>query len=90
MHSGMIGKIEKAHRYAQERERFHFRELSVMVHGNNDDHEVILRDGRWQCACDFFIHNAACAHSMALEALLDGMLPASATQLPAQPLAHAS
>ncbi|MEX2229593.1 MAG: hypothetical protein WEB13_08160 [Dehalococcoidia bacterium] len=90
MHSGMIGKIEKAHRYARERERFHFRELSVIVHGNNGDHEVVLRDGRWQCACDFFTHNGACAHSMALEALLEGMIPSSATELPAQSLARAS
>ncbi len=29
MDSGMIGKIEKAKRYAQERERFHFEALTV-------------------------------------------------------------
>jgi hypothetical protein len=75
MHSGMIGKIEKAHRYAQERERFEFHELSVTIHGNNDDHQVVLRDGRWHCACDFFDHNGTCAHTMALEVMLDGMVP---------------
>ncbi|MBM3139743.1 MAG: hypothetical protein FJZ92_05870 [Chloroflexi bacterium] len=87
MHSGMIGKIEKGHRYAQERERFHFRELSVTVHGNNDDHDVVLRDGHWNCACDFFAHNGACAHTIALETLLDGMLPATARELTAPRLA---
>jgi len=90
MHSGMIGKIEKAHLYAQQRERFMFGELSVTVHGNNDDHEVILHDGHWRCACDFFEHNGACAHTMALEALLDGMLPASARELPVPHMAEAS
>jgi uncharacterized protein YxjI len=80
MHSGMIGKIEKAHRYAQERERFEFHELAVTVHGNNGDHEVVLRDGRWQCACDFFEHNGACAHTMALEVMLDGMVPRAVTE----------
>ena len=90
MHSGMIGKIEKAHRYAQERERFHFHELSVTVHGNNDDHEVVLREGQWHCACDFFVHNGACAHTMALESLLAGMLPASVAELPVPSLVRAS
>jgi hypothetical protein len=83
MHSGMIGKIEKAHQYAQERERFFFHDLSVTVHGNNGDHEIALTDGHWRCTCDFFAHNAACAHSIALETLLDGMLPASARELAA-------
>ena len=35
-----------------------------------------LDDGRWSCGCDFFSHNGACAHTMALELLLQGMLPA--------------
>ncbi len=90
MHSGMIGKIEKAHRYAEERERFHIQDLSVTVHGNNDDHAVTLHDGRWRCACDFFVHNGACAHTMALEEVLDGMLPASARELPEPRLVEAS
>ena len=90
MHSGMIGKIEKAHHYAAERDRFSIRELSVTVHGNNDDHVVALHDGHWQCGCDFFTHNGACAHTMALEELLDGMLPASARELPTPRMAEVS
>ena len=56
MHSGMIGKIDKAHRYAAERDRFHFEDLTVTIHGNNDDHAVSLHDGEWRCECDFFAH----------------------------------
>ena len=33
MQSSMIGKIEKAHRYAEERSRFDFHSLVVTVHG---------------------------------------------------------
>jgi hypothetical protein len=74
MHSGMIGKIEKAHRYAEERGRFDVQALAVTVHGNNGDHRVVFGEGQWRCECDFFLHNAQCAHTMALELILDGML----------------
>ncbi len=74
MHSGMIGKIDKAHRYAAERDRFRFEDFTVTIHGNNDDHAVSLHDGEWRCECDFFSHEGTCAHTMALEVLLDGMV----------------
>jgi len=67
MRSGMIGKIEKAHRYAMEPERFRVQRMEVCVSGDNGDHVVTLEGGRWRCPCDFFRHNEACAHSMALE-----------------------
>ena len=75
MHSGMIGKIDKAHRYAAERDRFQFKDLEVTIHGNNDDHAVTLHEGAWRCECDFFARESTCAHTMALEVLLEGMVP---------------
>lgn len=76
MHSGMIGKIEKARRYAEDRSRFDVEALRVRVRGNNGDHEVVLHDGAWTCECDFFALEQACAHTMALEVLFDGMVTA--------------
>jgi len=73
----MIGKIEKARRYAEDRSRFDVQELRVSVHGNNGDHQVTLEGGTWRCECDFFQHEGACAHTMALEVLLDGMVARS-------------
>ncbi|MEX2374785.1 MAG: hypothetical protein WD942_04255 [Dehalococcoidia bacterium] len=78
MHSGMIGKIEKAHRYAEERERFEVEQISVTIHGNNGDHRVAYADGNWHCECDFFQHEQTCAHTMAMELLLDGMVKSHA------------
>lgn len=75
MDSGLIGKVEKAHRYAGERERFSFDALRVEVRGDNDSHTVTLQDGAWSCGCDFFSHHHVCAHSMALERMLEGMVP---------------
>ncbi len=80
MNSGMIGKIEKAHRYAAQRQRFAFERIAVTVHGDNDEHTVSLDGSVWQCSCDFFAHHATCAHTMALELLLDEMLPQPAQQ----------
>ena len=76
MHSGMIGKVEKAHRYSEQRERFTVGRLSVTVRGDNADHLVTLHDEAWQCECEFFGHHLTCAHTMALELVFEGMLPA--------------
>ena len=61
MNSGLIGKIEKAKRYAEERTRIHVSGLKVDFDGEN-----------------FFVGWGACAHTMALERILEGMLPKSA------------
>jgi hypothetical protein len=77
MDSGMIGKREKAKRYAEERGRFHFSAFTVSVDGENDSHEVGFEDGRWQCDCGFFSTRGHCSHTMALEIILEGMLAQS-------------
>jgi hypothetical protein len=78
VNSSVIGKIEKAKRYASERNRMRFTSLSVDFHGENDDHKVSFAEGKWSCSCDFFAGYGACAHTMALERVLDSMLPAPA------------
>lgn len=83
LNSGMIGKIEKAHRYAEERNRFRFSGLAVTIHGDNDDHEVRFEGGALACGCDFFGRERVCAHTMAVERLLSGMLPQQATTVAA-------
>ena len=45
MDYSLIGKIEKAKRYAQERERFEFHSFTVTVKGDNNSHEVIYAEG---------------------------------------------
>jgi hypothetical protein len=74
MDYGMIGKIEKAKRYAQERERFRFSTFSVTVDGANNPHTVTFDNGDWQCDCDFFRSRGRCSHTMALEFILEGMI----------------
>jgi hypothetical protein len=78
LNSSLIGKIEKARRYAKEPERFRIESISVRVTGDNNTHDVSLRDGRWACSCDFFGSWGVCSHTMAIERVLDGMLPKEA------------
>lgn len=73
----MIGKIEKAKRYAQERNRFRFEAFSVDIIGENNSHTVKFENTEWHCDCDFFQTRNVCTHTMALEELLKGMLPVS-------------
>jgi hypothetical protein len=75
MDSGMIGKIEKAKRYAQERNRVRFESFTVTFDGQNNPHTVHMQNGVWLCDCDFFKSRGRCSHSMALEIILEGMLP---------------
>ena len=78
MQSSLIGKIEKAKRYAQEKERITFSELSVKFHGENDDYNIGYKDGKWHCSCSFFASWGLCSHTMALERILGNMLPEEA------------
>ncbi len=79
MNYSLIGKIEKARRYAEERDRrVRFHSFAVSVIGENDAHEVRLADGRLTCACDFYAGWGVCSHTMALERVLGPMLPKEA------------
>jgi hypothetical protein len=76
MDSGMIGKIDKAKRYSQERHRFHFKNFTVTMDGENNSHTVNYENNQWHCDCDFFRSRGRCSHTMALEFILDGMIKA--------------
>ncbi|GAB4470627.1 MAG: hypothetical protein Kow00124_06940 [Anaerolineae bacterium] len=75
MDYGLIGKIEKAKRYAEERDRIKFQEFRVLFDGDNNPHTVTFSRGTWQCDCDFFQSRGHCSHTMALERILERMLP---------------
>jgi hypothetical protein len=78
MQSSLIGKIEKARRYAQEPDRVTFNELSVKFRGENSEYQTSYKDGKWHCTCGFFSKWGACSHTMAMEKILAGMLPPEA------------
>jgi len=75
MDYGMIGKIEKAKRYAEERDRIHFESFTVTFNGENNPHAIQLNNGVWNCDCDFFQTRGRCSHTMTLEIILEDMIP---------------
>ena len=77
MHSSMIGKIEKAHRYAREPQRVHLAAMTAKFDGDNDIYTIELKDGEWHCSCHTFESHAVgdtCAHVMALQEMMKMML----------------
>ena len=80
MDYGMIGKIQKAKRYAEERDRIHFQSFSVSLDGENNAHTVHYENGKWDCDCDFFRTRGRCSHTMALEIILEKMIPIAEAQ----------
>jgi len=82
MQSSLIGKIEKAKRYAQEPERVTFSELSVKFRGENNNYITEYKEGKWHCSCHFFSSWGVCSHTMALERILGNMLPKEALTSP--------
>jgi hypothetical protein len=73
MDYSMIGKIEKAKRYDQERGPFEFHSFKVTVKGDNNAHVVDYADGIWKCDCEYFQTRGRCVHTMSLETILDRM-----------------
>lgn len=74
MHSSLIGKIEKARRYAQQPERVRFNALDLTFHGEHDEYHVTLQGDAWQCSCHFFGSFGTCSHVMAMQRIFEVML----------------
>lgn len=77
MDSSFIGKIDKARRYAEEKERVSIQRFSATFHGNHNSYAVEFDSGAWRCECAFFLNRGVCSHTMALQRMLDEMLARS-------------
>lgn len=88
MQSSIIGKIEKAKRYAQEPDRVTFSDFRARFRGEHNTYDLSYRDGKWHCSCFFFSRWQLCSHTMALQRILFQMLPKEAlvtTKVPEEP-----
>lgn len=70
----MIGKVEKAKLYAEERERVTFNSFAAVFRGDNNTYEISLSAEGWNCACPGHRDHGMCPHIMTLERVLDKML----------------
>ena len=77
--SGTISKIQKARKYAEERdERIRFSSFTIEIEGENNRHTTKFDRGTWACDCEFFHTHSHCSHTMAMERVLGAMLPVAA------------
>ena len=83
MQSSLISKVQKAHQYANEPHRLRFESLQVRFMGDNNEHIIRLTDGQWHCDCEFFMVWQTCSHTMALEKVLEGMVPSASAPVDA-------
>lgn len=74
MDYAMIGKVEKAKFYAQERERVTFNSFTAVFRGDNDTYEISLSAEGWHCSCPGYHDHGMCPHIMTMERMLGDML----------------
>ena len=82
MRSSLIGKIEKAKRYAQEPSRVKISSFTADFQGEHNSYKLSYAEGKWQCSCYFFSQWGICSHIMALQQTLGNMLPKEAVTSP--------
>ena len=75
MQSSLIGKVEKARRYALEKNRVSFSTFTASFKGDHDSYSVAYDQGKWRCTCHSFAQFGLCSHTMALQKILEGMIP---------------
>jgi hypothetical protein len=80
--SSMIGKVEKAMRYAHEPDRVTFSSFLASFAGDNGTHSVTLDADRWRCDCHLFETAGGCTHTLAMQKMLDPMLTDAARETP--------
>ena len=82
MHSSMMGKVEKAMRYAHEPDRVRLQRFEATFAGDNSSHRINLDDEHWHCDCNLFASAGGCAHTLAVQKMLDPMLSETAKDTP--------
>ena len=82
MHSSMIGKVEKAMRYAHEPDRVKISQLTASFSGDNGGHTISLDADQWHCDCHLFASAGGCSHTLAIQKILDPMLSDAAKDTP--------
>jgi len=75
MQSSLIGKIQKAHFYAEEPDRVDVQAFAATFRGDHDSYMVSYRDGGWKCTCGFFPQWGVCSHIMATQRMLGPIAP---------------
>lgn len=79
----VVSDVEKAHRYAGERDRIKFTTFDATFHGNNSDHRLTYDNGQWHCDSVSFKLRGVSSHTIAMERILKGMIVPTLAHAPA-------
>ena len=82
MQTSMIGKVEKAMRYAHEPDRVKITQFTASFAGDNSSHTISLDADAWHCDCHLFESAGGCTHTLAVQKMLDPMLSEAAKDTP--------
>jgi hypothetical protein len=74
MQSTIVTKAEKAHRYAQERDRLRISAIEATFDAGGGRHVIRLGEGGWTCDCEFGRAHGVCPHTEAASRMLDAHL----------------
>ena len=75
MDSSLVRKIAKAKDYAEQPDRIQITNMAAGFRGKNGNYAVSYEVGNWDCSCHYFAGHGTCSHTMALQIVLDGMVP---------------
>jgi hypothetical protein len=78
----MIGKVEKAMRYAHEPDRVKLQQVTATFAGDNSTHTISLDADTWHCDCHLVEAAGGCSHTLAVQKMLDPMLSDAARDTP--------
>ncbi len=70
----IVSDVEKAKRYADERDRIRIVSFDCAFEGYNKSHQITYDDGKWTSTASFFAQRGVCSHTMALEKILKGFV----------------
>lgn len=73
--STYISKVEKSKRYAEDPKRITFISFEAEMRGDNSTHVVEFKDGKFISEDDYFKTHGYSAHTMAMERILQDMIP---------------
>lgn len=78
MDSSFVRKAEKAKDYALQPDRITINSCKAEFRGDNGEHTITYEGEEWHCDCDYYVGRDNCTHVMAMQLMLESIVPAEA------------
>lgn len=71
----VVSDVDKSIRYASEPQRIAFTSFEVTFQGDHNTHQISFENGKWNSGDEFFKGRGYSSHTIAMERILEAMLP---------------